>query len=131
MISLATARELREIHGFLRHRLFERSREQPPPGTLYHYTDSNGLLGIIKNRALWATHFQYLNDSSEFIYAHGLMKEVVANAAEGAPGSSKARLRHRILEDRDELEDRDKNEDNLFEEEQFVMCFSERGDLLS
>jgi hypothetical protein len=130
MISVATAEELGEIQKFLRNRLLERSGEQRPPGTLYHYTDSNGLLGIVKNRALWATHVQYLNDSSEFIYARDLMKEVVAKAAEGVPGSPRARLRHSILEDRDEIEDSDENEDNWFEE-QFVTCFSERGDGLS
>ncbi|MHA5498457.1 DUF2971 domain-containing protein [Pseudomonas aeruginosa] len=33
---------------------------------LYHYTDANGLLGIIRNKSLWATHIEFLNDSMEF-----------------------------------------------------------------
>jgi Protein of unknown function (DUF2971) len=36
-----------------------------PEGRLYHYTDQNGLLGIIKTKAIWATHLRYLNDTSE------------------------------------------------------------------
>lgn len=32
---------------------------------LYHYTDANGLKGIIENNELWATHYQYLNDFTE------------------------------------------------------------------
>lgn len=131
MISVVTLHELRDIQIFLRGRLLGRSGAQLPPGPLYHYTDSSGLLGIIKSRTLWATHVQYLNDSSEFIYARGLMKEVVAEAAEGAlPGSPRARLRHTILEDSDQTEDSDESE-IFWGEETFVACFSERGDGLS
>jgi hypothetical protein len=41
-----------------------------PAKVLYHYTDQNGLLGILKSGSIWATHIRYLNDSSE--YKHGL-----------------------------------------------------------
>lgn len=37
---------------------------------IYHYTDLNGLKGIIESGSLWATHFSFLNDSNELI--HGL-----------------------------------------------------------
>jgi hypothetical protein len=40
-----------------------------PEGLLYHYTDQKGLLGIIENKCIWATHVRYLNDESEFIAA--------------------------------------------------------------
>lgn len=33
---------------------------------LYHYTNWDGLSGILKARNLWATHYRFLNDSSEF-----------------------------------------------------------------
>ena len=32
---------------------------------LYHYTTWGGLVGIIENRCLWATHHRFLNDYSE------------------------------------------------------------------
>jgi hypothetical protein len=32
---------------------------------LYHYTNWQGLLGILESQSLWATHFQFLNDCSE------------------------------------------------------------------
>jgi hypothetical protein len=35
------------------------------PELLYHYTTQEGLLGIIENKCIWATHFRYLNDTSE------------------------------------------------------------------
>ena len=32
---------------------------------LYHYTELNGLKGIVTTNTLWATHFAYLNDRTE------------------------------------------------------------------
>ena len=37
------------------------------PEVIYHYTTQEGLLGIFKERALWATKIHYLNDASELI----------------------------------------------------------------
>lgn len=34
--------------------------------TLFHYTTFNGLYGIVENNTIWATHFKYLNDKSEY-----------------------------------------------------------------
>jgi hypothetical protein len=36
-----------------------------PEGLLFHYTDQNGLLGILESKSIWATHIRYLNDTSE------------------------------------------------------------------
>lgn len=47
------------------------------PPILYHYTTQEGLLGIIHERALWASSIRHLNDSEEFAYAAGLVKELV------------------------------------------------------
>lgn len=41
--------------------------------TIYHYTSSQGLLGIFNSKSLWATHFEYLNDKTEYTHA----KEVI------------------------------------------------------
>ncbi|MCX2944386.1 hypothetical protein ORG37_14910 [Rahnella perminowiae] len=35
---------------------------------IFHYTDLNGLKGIIESGSLWATHFSFLNDSNELIH---------------------------------------------------------------
>ncbi len=40
-----------------------RVSEQYP--RLYHYTTSTGVLGIIQQKCLWATHYKFLNDYSE------------------------------------------------------------------
>jgi hypothetical protein len=38
---------------------------KPLPDELYHYTSIHGLMGIIENQTLWATHYKYLNDAEE------------------------------------------------------------------
>lgn len=38
---------------------------QATPELLYHYTTQHGLLGILKQKCIWATHIRYLNDTSE------------------------------------------------------------------
>ncbi|HXC42362.1 MAG TPA: DUF2971 domain-containing protein [Candidatus Dormibacteraeota bacterium] len=45
-----------------------------PKNPLYHYTTQAGLLGIIKDRQIWATHTQYLNDRREFLHAVDLVR---------------------------------------------------------
>ena len=37
------------------------------PEIIYHYTTQDGLLGILKESALWVTKIHYLNDASELI----------------------------------------------------------------
>jgi len=43
---------------------------------IYHYTDANGLLGIVKGNHLWATHANYQNDASELVNGREIFKEV-------------------------------------------------------
>jgi hypothetical protein len=45
--------------------------------TLYHYTTWDGLIGIIENQCLWATHYRFLNDYSEL----ALMKDKLIDLA--------------------------------------------------
>ena len=34
--------------------------------SLYHYTSGDGLIGILRNKSLWATDINFLNDHREF-----------------------------------------------------------------
>lgn len=47
---------------------------------LSHYTSRSGLEGIAKSRALWATNFLDLKDSSEFFYAWLILQRDAINA---------------------------------------------------
>jgi hypothetical protein len=72
--------------------------EQRPSGPLYHYTTQTGLLGIIRNREIWATHTQYLNDTRESRHALEMVHEALrALIAECSSAEDRS-----ILEEMDE-----------------------------
>jgi len=93
---------------------------QKPPETLYHYTTHNGLLGIIKNKEIWATHTQYLNDQQEYLHALNLVHneiDVIMRKSNNA--------KHKLL-----LKDMD---EDVYGNESMNICvcsFSEVGDSL-
>ncbi|WAC42242.1 DUF2971 domain-containing protein [Pedobacter sp. SL55] len=47
------------------------------PEYLYQYTSSQGLMGVLECKKLWATHANYLNDKSELYYAINLTKQCI------------------------------------------------------
>jgi hypothetical protein len=48
-------------------------------GVLYHYTNQQGLLGIISRKEIWATHTQFLNDVREFHHGLAIARDVVSS----------------------------------------------------
>lgn len=86
---------------------------------LYHYTSLTGLIGVVSNKSIWASHCEFLNDSSEFHHALSFAKSYSGNI---------------FMEDdyiaafgwvvRDSLEKMKKHD-------VFVSSFSEKPDLLS
>jgi hypothetical protein len=50
-------------------------RQSVGKDTVYHYTDLNGLKGILDSQAMWLTDYAYLNDSTEMEHGLGLVKE--------------------------------------------------------
>jgi len=94
-----------------------------PPKTLYHYTTQKGLLGIVKDKEIFATHNQYLNDRREFVHAVNLCREEIEQRRKNFKGHSS------VAEYLEGL-------NNLlalpFEGINVCVCsFSENGDLLS
>jgi len=57
---------------------------------LYHYTNGTGFMGIIETGKIWATHFDYLNDSRELRHGEEIVLEearaFVAELPEGSAG---------------------------------------------
>ena len=43
----------------------QQSTSQAQQELLYHYTTQEGLLGILRDKCIWATDIRYLNDTSE------------------------------------------------------------------
>lgn len=61
------------------------------PAILYHYTTQDGLLGILKNKAIWATKIHYLNDATELSMPIRIASEWFAKQlAEGRPSLGRA-----------------------------------------
>jgi len=93
----------------------------PPPETLYHYTTTTGLLGIVDNREIWASHTQYLNDQREFKHAISIIESEI----------EAMKMERQHAEQRDML---DEMSSVLKDSETMNVCvcsFSERGDVLS
>ncbi len=86
-----------------------------PPEELFHYTSQDGLLGILRNRELWASKAIFMNDEAEFRLALDLARKDIWNR------SLEDKLRDELLEDISSIESV-----NVF-----VCSFSEKGDLLS
>lgn len=55
---------------------------RPKSASIWHYTDANGLLGILNSQELWATGLGFLNDSAELTYGRQLFAEVTQEALE-------------------------------------------------
>jgi len=92
-----------------------------PDDIFYHYTDAQGLIGILKERELWATSVLHLNDASEFRHAMQLAADP-ANIPEGS--SWKPDSLDTLLEDPTSLI-------QMGRDMPFVVSFSENGDQLS
>jgi hypothetical protein len=49
----------------------------PPAYVLYHYTNADGLKGIVEKNELWATSAYSLNDLAEITYGYGVLAEAL------------------------------------------------------
>lgn len=47
-----------------------------PRGVLYHYTSQQGLLGILDQRQIWASHIRYLNDTKEYFAGRSFIERI-------------------------------------------------------
>ena len=60
---------------------------------LYHYTNATGLLGIIDKQQLWASNAAFLNDSTELVYIHDALTEVLYDLKTTYVGGAEPDLR--------------------------------------
>jgi hypothetical protein len=91
------------------------------PEILFHYTSTSGLLGILKERGLWASELRYLNDSVELTYGYQLVLSEVRTRKRTSPRNTEVLTQ---LEDWLELRSR-------FGPMVFVAAFTRNGNLLS
>lgn len=95
--------------------------DREPPKRLYHYTTATGLLGILKEKKIWATHTQYLNDLLEFRHAIGIVQDELAVMKDTSQDRDCARI----------LEKLQKNTKGIERANVCVTSFSEDRDSLS
>ena len=98
------------------------SGPEPEPECLHHYTDVGGLLGIVKNKCLWASDVWFMNDAREALYGLDVIGRVLtsrtpASNAEGAVLKKAADLLPRLRE-----------QDALHS---YIACLSKKDDQLS
>jgi hypothetical protein len=91
------------------------------PSTLYHYTTAIGLNGILESRCIYATHFRYVNDLTEFVYANEILQVEILKRIHGVGPLVEATL-NAILSTPDYLSGAI---------DIFIACFCKKGDLLS
>lgn len=116
--------------------------EMEPPPRLYHYTSQLGLLGILSSRTMWCTRIHYLNDSTEFAYALGLLKNAIQlrrHRVEATKQQMNLTKQHMNLTKQqmnltpvfDVFDAMSKGIESLSRIHVHVACFSEDGDALS
>jgi hypothetical protein len=95
--------------------------QSTPPARLYHYTDAQGLHGILSSGRFWATNIGFLNDRSELKYGCAIVTEALERRAHAS-----SKLEREFIE-------RALRVFNVFDGlfELYVACFCEDGDLLS
>ena len=108
-----------------------------PEGMLYHYTTQHGLLGILKQKSIWATHIRYLNDTSE----GNIVSQVIFEEFSGRFNTAPLFQTLGIATDKAEGVVESVDEDTLGQgsamasyvtsQNVFVSSFSEHGDSLS
>jgi len=92
------------------------------PRHLYHYTDAQGLLGMLKTKRLWATNSRFMNDPTEVEYAARVVRET-AEEIEGRYAKPLGKMVSKGISNVLKTYEGDNDE--------YISCFCENGDLLS
>ncbi|MFE5786083.1 DUF2971 domain-containing protein [Rhodococcus erythropolis] len=96
------------------------------PDTLYHYTDTNSLMSILRTQTLWATDAIYLNDTREIRYGIKKFKQVLNSYTPTNDAESWAVRAASV-----QIDDIEKSLYDGDSRRVYVTCFSEKSDSLS
>lgn len=100
---------------------------EPVTGPLWHYTNADGVKGIVTTDRLWATDTAFLNDSAELVYGLDLALGAVREIAGQGVSTPTARLMAALAEPESGIL-RPFLDESL---RLFVTCFCTNDDLLS
>jgi DUF2971 family protein len=93
-----------------------------PLPDLFHYTNAEGLKGIVESQTLWASHISFMNDPMEMKYAVNLCRKVLDESTRSSEDSVDELLHATVKTGLDRIGDLLTG---------FVFCFCEKDDLLS
>lgn len=68
----------------------------PQPHQLFHYTDAQAVVYIVKPLPFWATHAGYLNDQTEFIAGMNIVRETIQELLTDEPQLHLRRMLERV-----------------------------------
>lgn len=92
------------------------------PETLYHYTNSQGLIGILGYKSMWASNVCFLNDSKELVHGRETVLKVLDETISAHPNEPVrgflSDFRERVCSGQLEMD-------------VYAVCFCEEGDVLS
>lgn len=92
------------------------------PELLFHYTNSLGLRGILDSSMLWATHYRFLNDTSEVVYSIRVFEDLINERRANVQDAVISSFLNVALGISNML-------DGMLDG--YIACFCERDDLLS
>lgn len=99
----------------------EISRLGPMPDSFYHYTSSQGLLGILSEHTLRFSDASFMNDGSESFWGAGMVNSVIDEMLENKPPEEKNAGNSLKLQVKRALE----------EFQPVIFCMSQRNDMLT
>jgi hypothetical protein len=115
----------RRLPGELQYWINTWNNVHASPHTLFHYTDSIGLSGILRTQELWATHVYYVNDTQEFRYARALILDVIKERISKADQAQSAELSKLLTS----FSEHAQIMESLWDP--YIVCFCESDSLLS
>jgi hypothetical protein len=105
-----------------------------PKGLLFHYTTIDGLIGIFRDKKIWATSVSHLNDKKELAIAADMFRDTIAELEPGLelpPEPAIPPLGYEPDPRRKLLDALRRFPDIAQESKTFACSFSEEGDQLS
>ena len=95
---------------------------------IYHYTNIDGFMSILKNRDFWISNIRYMNDSQEFENGKNIFKNIYKNKIQSANT-----LEKKFFEELIEICEKDSSIGSfkIRNKDIFAMSFCSDGDLLT
>jgi hypothetical protein len=94
--------------------------------TVYHYTDSAGLIGIIEHKKIWATNVWFMNDTGEATFGWDLVREFLRERKEEATSKQEEGMIDIAIGTTRRI-----NKSTTTFAHTYIACFSQKGNDLS